>query len=66
VVFDPAEVRPGPERLEHDLPGGCPRVVAAAEGIHHVLVNGVAIIEHGKPTSARPGTLLRAGQDAAA
>jgi N-acyl-D-aspartate/D-glutamate deacylase len=66
VIFDPAEVRPGPERLEHDLPGGCPRVVAPAEGIHHVFVNGVAVIEHGTPTAARPGTLLRAGRDAAA
>ena len=66
VVFDPAEVRPGPERLEHDLPGGCPRVVAAAEGIHHVFVNGVSLVEHGRPTGARPGTLLRAGRDAAA
>jgi N-acyl-D-aspartate/D-glutamate deacylase len=66
VVFDPAEVRPGPERLEHDLPGGCPRLIAAAEGIHHVFVNGVGIIEHGRPTAARPGTLLRAGRDAAA
>jgi N-acyl-D-aspartate/D-glutamate deacylase len=66
VVFDPAEIRPGPEHLQHDLPGGCPRVVAAAEGIHHVFVNGVAIIEHGRPTGARPGALLRAGRDAGA
>jgi len=66
VVFDPDVVGPGPEHLVHDLPGGCARVVAGAEGVHDVLVNGVPVIRDGRPTAARPGTLLRAGKDAAA
>lgn len=31
-------------------------------GIDHVFVNGSAVLESGRPTAARPGTLLRKGQ----
>jgi N-acyl-D-aspartate/D-glutamate deacylase len=34
-----------------------------AQGIRHVLVNGVFVLEDGEPTLARPGRVLRMGQD---
>lgn len=35
----------------------------ASEGIRHVFVNGVCVLEEGKPTGARPGKTLRKGVD---
>jgi N-acyl-D-aspartate/D-glutamate deacylase len=32
-------------------------------GIDHVFVNGVAVLQHGRPTTARPGKLMRRGSD---
>jgi N-acyl-D-aspartate/D-glutamate deacylase len=63
VVFDPTTV--DADRIVNvaDLPGGAERLTSAAVGIDHVLVNGVAIVEHGVLTGARPGTVLRAGRD---
>ncbi|HEY7558106.1 MAG TPA: amidohydrolase family protein [Candidatus Binatia bacterium] len=61
VVFDPATVGPQEAELVHDLPGGAPRLVQQASGIHLVLVNGEPILEKGKLTGARPGLVLRGG-----
>ena len=61
VVFDPSTVGPEEAELVHDLPGGAPRLVQQASGIHLVLVNGEAILEAGKLTGARPGLVLRGG-----
>ncbi|HEX5615921.1 MAG TPA: amidohydrolase family protein, partial [Acidimicrobiia bacterium] len=63
VVFDPATVRARPERTLDDLPGGASRIVAEADGIAHVIVNGVEIARDGEFTGATPGTLLRSGRD---
>jgi N-acyl-D-aspartate/D-glutamate deacylase len=65
VVFDPATVASRPMGRRHDLPGDAEayRIYAEAEGIDHVIVNGVEIVRHGEHTGALPGTLLRSGRD---
>jgi len=63
VVLDPERVAPSPVVWRNDLPAGAGRLYAGAEGIEHVLVNGVEIARHGELTGARPGTLLRSGRD---
>ena len=59
MIFDPATVKPGPVHTRRDLPGGAARLYAEAEGIAHVLVDGVEIVRNGELTAARPGTALR-------
>jgi N-acyl-D-aspartate/D-glutamate deacylase len=63
VVLDPATIGPGPVHTRFDLPGGAGRIYGEAEGIAHVLVNGVPAVEGGQVLEARPGTLLRSGRD---
>ena len=43
----------------NDLPGGHRRLVAPAEGMAHVIVNGVPIHQHNEYTGAKPGIVLR-------
>lgn len=62
-VFDPTIIGPGPVSMKFDLPGGSGRVYGEAEGIHHVVVNGVPCVEQGEMLAARPGRLLRSGTD---
>jgi N-acyl-D-aspartate/D-glutamate deacylase len=63
TVFDPTAIGPGPVAMKFDLPGGAGRVYGEAEGIEHVIVNGVRCVERGALLAARPGTLLRSGRD---
>jgi hypothetical protein len=45
------------------MPAGAGRVYGEAEGINHVLINGVETVRNGEILTARPGTLLRSGRD---
>ncbi len=63
VVFDPATVGLGETYTRFDLPENAGRLYADAEGIEHVFVNGVEIIEGQEHTGAYPGTVLRSGRD---
>jgi len=48
TIFDPATIAPGPIRRVQDLPGGGSRLTAdQPEGVAHVLVNGVPVVESG-------------------
>jgi N-acyl-D-amino-acid deacylase len=51
VVFDPDKVI---DRATFAEPRQSP------EGIHHVVVAGVPVVENGQPTGARPGRAVRA------
>jgi N-acyl-D-aspartate/D-glutamate deacylase len=65
VIFDPARVGPRPTRREYDFPARAPRLVAEADGIGAVIVNGVPIRRDGRdvvdPNAHLPGRLLRHG-----
>jgi N-acyl-D-aspartate/D-glutamate deacylase len=63
VVFDPATVAREPVETRFDLPGGAGRLYGEAEGIGHVLVNGVEIVAGKKYTGDFPGRILRSGHD---
>ncbi len=63
TVVDPDRVDSGPVSRSYDLPGGAFRMMAEPRGVVSVLVNGTEIIRDGKPTDARPGTVLRSGRD---
>jgi N-acyl-D-amino-acid deacylase len=53
VVFDPATVR---STATYDRPRSYP------EGIEHVIVNGVPVVDGGRHTGATPGRSLRRGR----
>ncbi len=59
VVFDPESVSPAMPRLVHDLPAGARRIEQRSKGFLATVVGGEVTIEHGSPTGARPGRLLR-------
>ncbi|MWA04822.1 amidohydrolase family protein [Actinomadura sp. LD22] len=64
VVFDPDTVNAGPIQRVNDQPGNARRLIAKAEGIEYVIVNGTPIREHGKDvvdaeSGELPGQLMR-------
>jgi len=61
VVLDGQRVSSNPMVTRTDLPAGAARLYADANGIDHVLCNGVEIVRAGAFTAARPGTILRSG-----
>jgi hypothetical protein len=63
TLFDPATVGNLPAITVADLPGGSSRLMAAAVGVPHVIVNGRFALRNGEVTGDRPGTTLRTGRD---
>ena len=63
VVFDPARLAKAPVTTAWDMPGGAWRLTGGAEGIEHVLVNGVETQRSGALTGTRPGQVIRSGRD---
>ncbi|MBW2363100.1 MAG: amidohydrolase family protein [Deltaproteobacteria bacterium] len=66
VIFDPDTVACGPLERVRDLPAGADRLIARAEGVRAVVVNGTLLRENGvdqlDADGALPGLLLRGGQ----
>jgi N-acyl-D-aspartate/D-glutamate deacylase len=48
--------------MRHDLPAGGRRLVQTAEGYVATVVAGQVVYEHGEPTGALPGRLVRGGR----
>lgn len=60
AIFDPATVGSAERGVKRfDLPGGAKRFVMPSQGIHHTIVNGMAIYENGVMTGAMAGSVLR-------
>jgi N-acyl-D-amino-acid deacylase len=60
MVFDLARIGVRDDEVSRDGPGGTPRRVQGAEGVHHVIVNGEVVLEQGRHSGAFPGRVLRA------
>jgi N-acyl-D-aspartate/D-glutamate deacylase len=62
MVFDLARIGVKDDEITRDGPGGTPRRVQGAEGIDWVVVNGQPVLDHGQPTGALPGRVLRSNR----
>jgi N-acyl-D-aspartate/D-glutamate deacylase len=58
-VVDPERLEPLLPVVERDLPGGAVRFEQRSQGIDATIVAGQVVIEHGEPTGALPGRLVR-------
>ncbi|MFZ9709654.1 MAG: N-acyl-D-amino-acid deacylase family protein [Steroidobacteraceae bacterium] len=58
-LIDPARLAIGETRVTRDLPAGGKRLQQDACGYLGTWVAGIAVAEHGQPTAARPGRLVR-------
>ena len=63
-ILDTAAMRLHRPTVKADLPAGGRRLDQAAEGYVATIVSGEIIAEHGVPTAARPGRLVRGRQKA--
>src|SRR2546422_189801 len=61
MVFDAATIGVKEDEVSRDGPSGTPRRVQGADGVHHVVVGGQIVLDHGQHTGAFPGRVLRAG-----
>lgn len=59
TLFDADTVQALPEDVVHDFPNNGWRMRERAQGIAYTIVNGTALMEHGEPTTALPGRVLR-------
>jgi N-acyl-D-aspartate/D-glutamate deacylase len=62
-IFDRERIACGPITWREDMPAGAGRLYAEAEGVAHLLVNGVEVVRGQELTGALPGSLLRSGRD---
>jgi N-acyl-D-aspartate/D-glutamate deacylase len=62
VVFDPETVQPRKQEAVHDFPNNGWRIRVLADGIQYTIVNGEVLLDHGAPTGATPGRVLRNGR----
>jgi len=62
VIFDPDTVQPRKQEVVHDFPNNGWRMRVLADGIHYTLTNGEVLLDHGKPTGATSGQVLRNGR----
>lgn len=62
MVFDLARINVKEDEITRDGPDGSPRRVQRAEGVEHVIVGGEPVLDHGQPTGALPGRVLRASR----
>jgi N-acyl-D-aspartate/D-glutamate deacylase len=62
MTFDLARIGVKDDEVSRDGPGGTPRRVQGAEGVHHVIVNGELVLDQGHHSGAFPGRVLRAGR----
>jgi N-acyl-D-amino-acid deacylase len=62
MVFDLGRIGVKEDEVTRDGPGGTPRRVQGAEGVHHVIVNGQAVLDHGRHTGVLPGRVLRSNR----
>jgi N-acyl-D-aspartate/D-glutamate deacylase len=58
AVFDPTMVMADDRELVNDLPGGEPRYIQHATGMHYTIVNGEVLMEHGRHSGTYPGRVL--------
>jgi N-acyl-D-aspartate/D-glutamate deacylase len=58
-VIDLARLDLTPPEVVFDLPAGGRRLFQSARGYRASLVSGVPVYEHGEPTGAHPGRLIR-------
>ena len=63
VVLDEATIDANPLTTRPDLPAGAARLYSDATGIANVVCNGREIVRDGEFTDARPGIVIRSGQD---
>lgn len=59
VLFDPDTVGPYPPEWVNDLPGGKPRLIERAAGVHHTIVGGNVLFSDGIYQGGLPGKVLR-------
>jgi len=62
MVFDLARIGVKEDEVSNDGPAGAPRRVQGADGVHHVIVAGQVVLDHGRHTGALPGRVLRAAR----
>ncbi|MEA1941739.1 MAG: amidohydrolase family protein [Pseudomonadota bacterium] len=62
-IIDLDHLQSEPPHMEQDLPAGGQRLLQGARGYDATVVAGEVVMEKGRLTGARPGTLYRAGRD---